>query len=259
MRGNARRAPVARAALGAVVAAVVATGLLGLENAQADPQPSAPAVAATPVLPGPAAPAERTPAAEPAPRHSTTDRDREDVGRTDRDAAGTTADADTPSRVGAAAPRAPQTTSQRPEPPADPSEPAGSKPTGQNAPVAPVGPTLAAGTPCMATVRACVALADRKAWLLDGGKIVRGPVRIQHGDFEDPTPRGTFHVQWKAEQYTSREYLTQMPYSVFFADGGIAFHEGAQDTPSAGCVKLVQEDAKAFFYFLQVGDQVQIH
>jgi lipoprotein-anchoring transpeptidase ErfK/SrfK len=66
-------------------------------------------------------------------------------------------------------------------------------------------------------------------------------------------------VQWKAEQYTSREYLTQMPYSVFFADGGIAFHEGTQDTPSAGCVKLEHEDAKAFFYFLQRGDEVQIH
>ena len=79
------------------------------------------------------------------------------------------------------------------------------------------------------------------------------------GDVDTPTPRGSFTVQWKAEQYTSREYLTQMPYSVFFADGGIAFHEGAQDTPSAGCVKLGHEDAKAWFGFLQVGDEVQIH
>jgi lipoprotein-anchoring transpeptidase ErfK/SrfK len=104
-----------------------------------------------------------------------------------------------------------------------------------------------------------VVLGTRQAWLFDAGRVVRGPVPIQHGDLKDPTPRGTFSVQWKAEQYTSREYLTQMPYSVFFADGGIAFHEGAQDNPSAGCVKLGREDAKAFFYFLQVGDQVQIH
>jgi lipoprotein-anchoring transpeptidase ErfK/SrfK len=116
-----------------------------------------------------------------------------------------------------------------------------------------------AGTPCTATARACVALNERRAWLLDGGNVVRGPVAIQHGDAQDPTPLGTFKVQWKAEQYTSREYLTQMPYSVFFADGGIAFHEGTQDTPSAGCVKLDNENAKAFFYFLQVGDEVQIH
>jgi lipoprotein-anchoring transpeptidase ErfK/SrfK len=116
-----------------------------------------------------------------------------------------------------------------------------------------------AGTPCTVAARACVALNERRAWLLDAGKVVRGPVPIQHGDVKDPTPRGLFRVQWKAEQYTSREHLTQMPYSVFFADGGIAFHEGTQDNPSAGCVKLGHEDAKAFFHFLQVGDEVQIH
>ncbi|MHA6794718.1 L,D-transpeptidase [Pseudonocardia bannensis] len=117
---------------------------------------------------------------------------------------------------------------------------------------------LVRGTPCTATARACVDVVGRWAWLLDGDQIVRGPVRIQTGDNEDPTPRGTFSVQWKAEQYTSREYLTPMPYSVFFAPGGIAFHEGRQDTYSAGCVKLVMEDAQAWFNYLQVGDEVQV-
>jgi lipoprotein-anchoring transpeptidase ErfK/SrfK len=74
----------------------------------------------------------------------------------------------------------------------------------------------------------------------------------------NPTPKGTFKVEWKAEEWTSREYLTQMPYSVFFAPGGIAFHEGRQDRPSAGCVKLGYEDAQAWFDFLQVGAEVQI-
>ncbi|WP_219415225.1 L,D-transpeptidase [Pseudonocardia nigra] len=124
---------------------------------------------------------------------------------------------------------------------------------------APSTPGLVTGTPCTATARACVNLAARQAWLIDAGKVVRGPVPIQTGDQDTPTPRGTFQVQWKAEQYTSREYLTQMPYSVFFAEGGIAFHEGWQDTPSAGCVKLVHADALAWFDFLQVGDEVQIH
>jgi lipoprotein-anchoring transpeptidase ErfK/SrfK len=118
---------------------------------------------------------------------------------------------------------------------------------------------LVAGTPCTATARACVDISTRTAWLLDGDRIVRGPVRVQHGDREDPTPLGTFTVQWKAEQYTSREYGSPMPYSVFFAPGGVAFHEGRQDTPSAGCVKLVHEDAVAWFAYLQVGDEVQIH
>ena len=49
-----------------------------------------------------------------------------------------------------------------------------------------------------------------------------------------------------------------MPYSVFFADGGIAFHEGRQDTASGGCVKLGHDDAVAWFAYLQVGDEVQV-
>jgi lipoprotein-anchoring transpeptidase ErfK/SrfK len=120
-------------------------------------------------------------------------------------------------------------------------------------------PEKVKGTPCTASARACVDLDRKKAWLIDGGRVTRGPVVVRHGDSETPTPRGTFRVQWKAEQYTSREYLTQMPYSVFFANGGIAFHEGTRDTPSAGCVKLAHEDAVAWFQFLKVGDEVQVH
>lgn len=118
---------------------------------------------------------------------------------------------------------------------------------------------LVPGTPCTPTARACVDLGTGRAWLLDGEKIVRGPVSSRHGDVDEPTPLGTFTVQWKAEQYTSREFGTPMPFSVFFAPGGIAFHEGRLDTPSAGCVKLGHEDAVAWFGHLQVGDEVQIH
>jgi lipoprotein-anchoring transpeptidase ErfK/SrfK len=137
-------------------------------------------------------------------------------------------------------------------PPAPAPSPAPSDP-------APASGALVAGTPCTATARACVDLAARRAWLIDGGAVTRGPVPVMTGDRDDPTPRGTFAVQWKAQEYTSREYLTQMPYSVFFADGGVAFHEGRQDTYSAGCVKLVHDDAVAWFNYLQVGDQVQVH
>lgn len=112
--------------------------------------------------------------------------------------------------------------------------------------------------PCAATVRACVDLATDRAWLMDGGRVVRGPVAIRQGAADNPTPVGRFTVQWKAPIWTSREFLVQMPWSVFFADGGIAFHEGNPETNSAGCVKLVAEDARAFFTFLQVGDPVQV-
>ncbi len=120
-------------------------------------------------------------------------------------------------------------------------------------------PALVPGTPCTATARACVDLDTQQAWLIDSGVVVRTAISVAPGDGQTPTPVGTFTVQWKAEQYTSREYLVPMPYSVFFAPGGIAFHEGRQDTPSGGCVKLVHDDAVAWFAFLKVGDQVQVH
>ncbi|MCU1625872.1 MAG: ErfK/YbiS/YcfS/YnhG family protein [Pseudonocardia sp.] len=47
-----------------------------------------------------------------------------------------------------------------------------------------------------------------------------------------------------------------MPYAVFFAEGGIAFHEGNLNTPSA--VRLAQAEASAFYDFLQVDDAVQV-
>src|SRR5690349_9956277 len=131
-------------------------------------------------------------------------------------------------------------------------------------PVDPADPAPRDGLPtgplpaCLPTARACVDLANQEAWLLDTGRIVRGPVPVIGGGDDTPTPRGLFTVQWKAAEYTSREYLVEMPWSVFFAPGGIAFHEGDPDTPSAGCVKLSPEDAQAFFDYLQVGNQVQI-
>lgn len=118
---------------------------------------------------------------------------------------------------------------------------------------------LVPGTPCSTTAKACVDLAGHQAWLIQNGQVTRGPVPLMDGATEDPTPSGTFKVEWKAEHWTSREYGTPMPYSVFFAPGGISFHEGQQDTWSAGCVKLLREDAVAWFNYLQVGDEVQVH
>jgi lipoprotein-anchoring transpeptidase ErfK/SrfK len=73
-----------------------------------------------------------------------------------------------------------------------------------------------------------------------------------------PTPTGSFHVAWKAEYTRSTIYDIPMPYSVFFATGGIAFHEGPLDEPSHGCVHLAHADAQAFFAALKVGDQVVV-
>ena len=111
---------------------------------------------------------------------------------------------------------------------------------------------------CRPPTRACVDLNEGKAWLLNADGVARGPVKMRGGADTAPTPRGQFTVQWKAQTYTSREYNRPMPWSVFFAPGGIAFHQGAFDTPSYGCMKLEEDDARAWFDFLQVGDQVQV-
>lgn len=118
---------------------------------------------------------------------------------------------------------------------------------------------LVEGTPCTESARACVDLDGGQAWLIDDGEIVRGPVGISTGGEGRETPRGDFAVEWKNRDHRSAEFDgAPMPFAVFFAEGGIAFHEGSLQSRSAGCVRLVREDAEAFFGFLQVGDPVQV-
>lgn len=121
---------------------------------------------------------------------------------------------------------------------------------------APAG--LVPGTPCTATARACVDPAGQQAWLIRDGAVTRGPAPISSGGPGQETPTGTYRVEWKHIDHVSGEYGTPMPYSVFFAPGGIAFHEGPLDHPSAGCIRLAEADAVAFFDTLLVGDEVQV-
>jgi hypothetical protein len=72
-------------------------------------------------------------------------------------------------------------------------------------------------------------------------------------------------VLWKHKDHISsisktREYPNgvPMPYSVFFTNTGVAFHEGDLGNESLGCVHLEHDAAVAFFNFLQVGQQVQV-
>jgi hypothetical protein len=123
----------------------------------------------------------------------------------------------------------------------------------------PAPSALVAGTPCAATARACVDLPAQKAWLLRDGKILRGPVRISSGGPGKETPPGRFVVQWKNKNHRSSEAgNAPMPYSVFFAEGGIAFHGGDPQRASAGCIHLDLPDAVAWYNELRLGDQVQV-
>ncbi|GAA4870003.1 L,D-transpeptidase [Pseudonocardia benzenivorans] len=125
---------------------------------------------------------------------------------------------------------------------------------------APAGgdPALVAGTPCTVTAKACVDLATRQSWLIADGKILGGPVPIMPGAPDQPTPVGTFTVQWKDPHHVNTQGQP-MPYSTFFADGGVAFHEGSLQRYSEGCVHLSHDDAVHYYDVLQVGDEVQVH
>jgi hypothetical protein len=112
--------------------------------------------------------------------------------------------------------------------------------------------------PCGPEIRACVRLSTKQAWLMSGGAVELGPVPLTHGGTTNPTPTGTWPVAWKDQEHTSSIYGDSMPFSVFFAPGGIAFHEGRLDEDSHGCVRLTMADAQAFFAALAVGQLVQV-
>ncbi|MEU6698152.1 L,D-transpeptidase [Pseudonocardia sp. NPDC046786] len=135
------------------------------------------------------------------------------------------------------------------------------------APAAPAAPSegrggsegRAEGTPCSAQARACVDRAGRTAWLIRDGRIEAGPVRVAPGGQGKETPLGTFRVEWKNRDHRSTEFDgAPMPFAVFFAPGGIAFHEGNLDSPSAGCVRLDRANAERWYASLQVGDRVEV-
>jgi lipoprotein-anchoring transpeptidase ErfK/SrfK len=120
-------------------------------------------------------------------------------------------------------------------------------------------PTPVKGTPCLSNVSACVKLSTDQAWLLSGGKVVLGPVSITSGKKGQVTPAGMHRVLWKDADHKSKEFDdAPMPWSVFFADGGIAFHTGSLRAESNGCVHLANSVAKRFFGTLSVGDVVQV-
>jgi len=106
-----------------------------------------------------------------------------------------------------------------------------------------------------------VDLSHHLTWLQSDGRITYGPVSMEPGPpgTQQATPRGTFHVQWKAgANYISTEYHVPIPYAVFFARGGVAFHGGSLNTPSHGCVHLDIGSARYYHDHLSAGDEVVV-
>ncbi len=121
-------------------------------------------------------------------------------------------------------------------------------------------PETVEGTPCAVGTRACVDLEHNEAWLIRNGEIEYGPVTISHGGQGEETPTGAFSVQRKDAHHRSKEFGdAPMPWAVFFAPGGIAFHEGDPKTRSAGCVRMAGDDAKTFYEGLETYDRVEVH
>ena len=94
---------------------------------------------------------------------------------------------------------------------------------------------------------------------LTRGRITYGPVLMEPGGPADPTPRGIFHVAWKAgPHYVSTSFGIPIPYAVFFAPGGIAFHAGSLTTSSHGCVHLSLPSARYYHDHLPEGAEVAV-
>ncbi|MEV6440991.1 L,D-transpeptidase [Amycolatopsis sp. NPDC051716] len=146
---------------------------------------------------------------------------------------------------------APTSTSAKPKP----------KPTPTSKPAPKPAPDP--GVPCAAAAAAsgtaaCVDLSAHKAWLLDGGKVVYGPVPMLPGRKGNETPAGTFHVLSKEKMHLSKEFdNAEMPNSVFFYPGD-AFHTGSLSVYSHGCIHLSAGASLKFFNTLHLGDIVQV-
>ena len=112
---------------------------------------------------------------------------------------------------------------------------------------------------CPRAATACADLTDHITWLQSRGRITYGPVRMKPGRKDDPTPRGIFHVAWKAgAHYISTSFDVPIPYAVFFAPGGIAFHAGSLTASSHGCIHLSMKSARYYHDHLPIGAEVAV-
>jgi hypothetical protein len=114
---------------------------------------------------------------------------------------------------------------------------------------------------CPPEAIACVDLSEHITWLQTNGKVSYGPVPMEPGPpgTVHATPTGTFHVAWKAgPTYVSNIYNEPIPWAVFFAPGGIAFHEGSLTKGSHGCVHLTMAAAHYYNENLAIGAEVVV-
>ncbi|MEU5259941.1 L,D-transpeptidase [Amycolatopsis sp. NPDC021455] len=178
-------------------------------------------------------------------------------------AAGTGGGTPTMSTTSAAPTTSSATPTPTPTPTTSASKPAPTSTTPKPKPKPKPQPPADPGVPCAAAAAsagtaACVDISAHKAWLLQGGKVIYGPVPMLPGRKSNPTPTGTFSVISKEKMHLSKEFdNAEMPNSVFFYPGD-AFHTGSLSVYSHGCIHLSAGASLKFFNTLHVGDVVQV-
>ncbi|WP_394613867.1 L,D-transpeptidase [Lentzea sp. JNUCC 0626] len=130
--------------------------------------------------------------------------------------------------------------------------------TSETPPPPPPPPPVVKPTPCTISDGACIQLSTNQTWVVRGDKIVYGPKPITHGRKGFETPLGNFPVLRKVKDEWSRPYNAPMPWSTYFTESGIAFHEGELDVPSHGCIHLDPQAAQYYFTNLSIGETVQV-
>ncbi|SEQ16281.1 L,D-transpeptidase catalytic domain [Lentzea xinjiangensis] len=143
-------------------------------------------------------------------------------------------------------------------PAAPPPPPSSSAAPASSAPPPPPPPPVVKPTPCAISDGACIQLSTNQTWVVRGDKIVYGPVPITHGRKGFETPLGDFPVLRKVKDEWSRPYNGPMPWSTYFTESGIAFHEGSLTEPSHGCIHLDPASARYYFQNLSIGETVQV-
>lgn len=130
--------------------------------------------------------------------------------------------------------------------------------TTSETPPPPPPPPVVKPTPCSISDGACIQLSTNQSWVVRGNKIVHGPSKITHGRRGFETPLGNFPVLRKVKNEWSRPYNAPMPWSTYFTESGIAFHEGSLTDPSHGCIHLDPQAARYYFENLSIGETVQV-
>lgn len=121
---------------------------------------------------------------------------------------------------------------------------------------APVQLARVPGTRCTVAADVCVDAAAGRAWLLEGGRVIRGPVPIRPGGAAaDATPAGMYWVRFTGRD-DGRGDLPVPPEPVVVLTGWAADPRGP-DSADPG-IHLVPADADACYELLRTGDLIQV-